>query len=817
MEKHPVSAPTAPTTPQRPPISHSTQTTPQSQNAVSRMKADGSVIWSNEYNEVREDILNTQIIDLRLFSRIIFDLNLNATNFKPLGERIEAKLDGYLAVAENQREHEKTLYDPLNEFLNAIGQASGDLARVFYTQAYRRILGYGLDRRPDLSQISRIYLDLRDNEDLDSFLRESWMERMHWLLMLCFVEVKHKNGRTLGHGIRKRTVTKVAAKNAKTGNSTKTLPAPTSEKSSLSLGLSTSVSPSDSEDKASALFEKTRRQVAAYGKVLFSAGAIRSHVVGLVIDDTVCRFVFYCRSIVVESEPMDFETSPGKDWFVELVQHLHSLPPDKLGLIPNMEPSSSQHFKLRRIERNSKRSPEDREEPELQSKKVKIDGKGKQKEEKQKEEDSQGSSTHASTASFVFSNVQSPPSEYTSAEGTASGAVEESPSPALSLVGYTYTLVVEGFKRVLRVTQVIFRSDCLIGRGTTVFQVECIKEEVVETAQRTTVAPEESWKGEDLILKISFPPSERMKESELIDSARAHAKTHNAKWALQHLPRVVASVDSLDWESNDPNENTLQNRLKSQFGDAYEMRSLRATVLEKLEPLSNLKSAREFAQVFYDILQIHRWLYEQPKILHRDLSMANIMFRREGDQVYGVLNDFDLSSLLTRMDKSPTSKHRTGTKPFMARDLLASNWDKGHLYRHDLESLFYITLIVSCHYTGPTTRASTLLFEDWFNGVDQVVSSAKYTFISFEWPQPLVQTYFNGFTQWLLKIRQLLNQGYKSWPGPFFWSDKDRLKAALYDWETLDGNVTYLKIMEVMRFFDGEELVARWDGGGKSS
>ncbi|KAF5365890.1 hypothetical protein D9757_011033 [Collybiopsis confluens] len=471
-----------------------------------------------------------------------------------------------------------------------------------------------------------------------------------------------------------------------------------------------------------------------------------------------------------------------------------------------MEPSSSQHFKLRSSKRNSKRSPEDREEEELQLKKPKIDRKGKQKERV----DSQGSSTHASTESFVFSNVQSQPSEYTSAEATASAVIAEYPS----LVGYTYTLVVEGVKRVLRVTQVIFRSDGRIGSGTTVLEVKCIEEEVVETAQRTTVAPEESWKGQDLILKVSFPPSERTKENVLIDTARAHAETHNAKWALQHLPRVVASVDSLDWESNDPNENTLQKRLKSQFGDAYEMRSLRATVLEKLEPLSNLKSAREFAQVFYDILQIHRWLYEQPKILHRDLSMANIMFRREGDQVYGVLNDFDLSSLLTRMDKSPTSKHRTGTKPFMARDLLASNWDKGHLYRHDLESLFYITLIVSCHYTGPSTRASTLLFEDWFNGVDQVVSSAKYTFISFELPQPLVQTYFNGFTQWLVTIRQMLDEGYKSRPRTVFRSDKDRIKALLYDWETLGGNVTYLPMMEVMRFFDGEELVTRWDGGG---
>ncbi|KAF5365884.1 hypothetical protein D9757_011039 [Collybiopsis confluens] len=536
-------------------------------------------------------------------------------------------------------------------------------------------------------------------------------------------------------------------------------------------------------DKASTLFQRSRWQAAAYGRALFSAGAIRSHVIPV---------------------PVDLKASLGKHWFVELVQHLHSLPHEKIGLIPNMEPSSSQHFELRSSKGNSKRSPEDREEPELQSKKPKIDRKGKQKERV----DSQGSLTHASTESFVFPMFNHPP---------PNTPLLKRP-PLLSLRSTRPLLDTRTrVKRVLRVTQVIFRSDGLvegIGRGTTVLEVKCIEEEVVETAQRTTVAPEESWKGQDLILKVSFPPSERRKESVLIDTARAHAETHDAQWALQHLPRVVASVDSLDWESNDPNENTLQNRLKSQFGDAYETRSLRATVLEKLEPLSNLKSAREFAQVFYDILQIHRWLYDQSKILHRDLSMANIMFRRKGDQVYGVLNDFDLSSLLTRMDKSPTSKHRTGTKPFMARDLLDLKWDKGHLYR--LESLFYIIPILSCHYTDPTTRASSLPFADWFDGLDQFLGSLKLDFLQSLSTDLPVQTYFNGFTQWLLTIREMLDEGYKSRPRAFSRSVKNRIRALLYNWETLNGHVTYLQIMEVMRSFDGEELSTRWDGGSES-
>ncbi|KAF5377137.1 hypothetical protein D9757_008775 [Collybiopsis confluens] len=170
MEIHPVSAPAAPTTPHRPPISHSTQITPQND--------------SREYQD-------------RQFGPLVLD-----------------------------------------QTVDLWGLASDNLARVFYTQASRRILGYGLDQKPIVPQ------------DLDGFLRESWMEGMHWLLMLSFVEVKHENGKTfrVGHGVRKRT--REAANNAEIGarwlrtvgngsSSTKMqkssggVPAPTPENTSL--------------------------------------------------------------------------------------------------------------------------------------------------------------------------------------------------------------------------------------------------------------------------------------------------------------------------------------------------------------------------------------------------------------------------------------------------------------------------------------------------------------------------------------------------------------------------------------------------------
>ncbi|KAF5371089.1 hypothetical protein D9757_010794 [Collybiopsis confluens] len=415
-------------------------------------------------------------------------------------------------------------------------------------------------------------------------------------------------------------------------------------------------------------------------------------------------------------------------------------------------------------------------------KKLKIERKGKQEE--------QVDSQRSSTALSDLSN--------TSSEETDHVVITE----LLPRVRSTCMLVAEGIERVLCITKVILRSDGLTGRGigTNVFEVECMEEVDVENAQRI-ITPEHSWKGKPLILKLSFPPVEQTKEIEFIDNARTYAKQHDGEWALRHLPLVVGYSTSLNWEGNHSDHSNVQNRLKSTFGDAYKMRSF----------------ATEFAQVFYDILQIHRWLYVHPKILHRDLSMTNVMFRREGDEVYGVLNDFDLSSFCERMDKDPTLKHGTGSKPYMAHDLLDADWDKGHFYRHDLESLFYIIPIISCHCTQPTVRASSLPFKWWFNRPDQEISDAKFRFLMIGSPRPLLQTYFNGFTPWVHHMHRIFSRGYKSRPGPYYPSDEYAAEVAMYDWDTLNRNVTYAKMMNVMGLFDEKELVTRWNGGNSSN
>lgn len=89
----------------------------------------------------------------------------------------------------------------------------------------------------------------------------------------------------------------------------------------------------------------------------------------------------------------------------------------------------------------------------------------------------------------------------------------------------------------------------------------------------------------------------------------------------------------------------------------------------------------------------HHCLHDMYYILHYDISVDNLMIRKKGEQTYGVLNDFDLSSWTTSSTEdvvaSGLRRARTGTWPFMAADLLKDP-PPPHLYRHDLESFFYV-------------------------------------------------------------------------------------------------------------------------------
>ncbi|KAK0191596.1 hypothetical protein F5146DRAFT_1049500, partial [Armillaria mellea] len=263
-----------------------------------------------------------------------------------------------------------------------------------------------------------------------------------------------------------------------------------------------------------------------------------------------------------------------------------------------------------------------------------------------------------------------------------------SKDPKLRFSGLEMTLQKDNHDVKLELGDILYRQRGLFGRDTCVIHAIC---------------PE--WEGKKMVVKISWPNALRKSEKQLLDIAIAKAnemaepgKTH---WILNHFPNILHEQD-FKFDKDDSVQLIADVVNAGQYvggrNDTYEERVLRITVLEELYPITSLRKDKHYTQVFVDILQCHKWLYYHPKILHQDISIANIMYRVDDQEnIFVVLNDFDLSSLIPIEEATSLCR---GTSPYMAFDLLNERKDSGpHLYRHDLEALFYVMLIIWCRHS----------------------------------------------------------------------------------------------------------------------
>ena len=140
--------------------------------------------------------------------------------------------------------------------------------------------------------------------------------------------------------------------------------------------------------------------------------------------------------------------------------------------------------------------------------------------------------------------------------------------------------------------------------------------------------------------------------------------------------------------------------------------------------------------------------------------------------------------------------------------------DTVHLYRHDVESLFYIVLILAAHYEveAPTEKQrgglrmrrglEKLPYQVWFDQSSyEILASLKHFFISDIQDLNLSPT-FEDFRDWLTNIHASFALGFQAKrqhslnqrtrqqllrPG----QAKGKVKPTAFDDETLGGYITY--------------------------
>ena len=112
------------------------------------------------------------------------------------------------------------------------------------------------------------------------------------------------------------------------------------------------------------------------------------------------------------------------------------------------------------------------------------------------------------------------------------------------------------------------------------------------------------WKNVDLVVKISWPGSERTAENKLLAKAVKTAESSLAdKWALNHLPQLLFTQD-VAFGPNSTHSKVEKLFDKAKFVNReykYEGQTLRIIVQERLYPLKTLTNVRDIAQVLLDV------------------------------------------------------------------------------------------------------------------------------------------------------------------------------------------------------------------------
>ncbi|KAI1181421.1 hypothetical protein F5B17DRAFT_299299 [Nemania serpens] len=132
------------------------------------------------------------------------------------------------------------------------------------------------------------------------------------------------------------------------------------------------------------------------------------------------------------------------------------------------------------------------------------------------------------------------------------------------------------------------------------------------------------------------------------------------------------------------------------------------------EPIYKASSPTALLGALEGCIQGHESLYKKAGLLHRDISINNLIINEvdKESSLSSFLIDLDLAVKVERTEVSG-AKEITGTRAFMAIGVLMG---EGHSYMDDLESFFWVLFWTCVHYDGHGQGRETV-FTEW-NKVD---------------------------------------------------------------------------------------------------
>lgn len=339
------------------------------------------------------------------------------------------------------------------------------------------------------------------------------------------------------------------------------------------------------------------------------------------------------------------------------------------------------------------------------------------------------------------------------------------------------------------VDKFIYVYSGLIGRGTMVYEV------------REDFMAEDGSQNE--ALKVSWPLAARPREAALISQILQAIP----EWQ-DHLPEVTFSATYTPIELGVPRVELLRCIGISELPTERNMHVLGMLKYEKLWEVGNIGG---FKKVFVDCVECkffhlvyssflilfpqgHYHSYTTGRVLHGDLSENNLMFKQDEDGVKGIVNDWDMASPVDDRDEVLATNIPTGTTPFMACELLCSDAPP-HLYRHDLESFFYILVWACVNYSLRKRKQLSIAKAVELWNLPERARMAKVAFLIDPYCRDEVFNYigeeFNSVKEaWLMPLWKLFRDAFVSAPEGATLDD--------YDMRTYGGRITFEKFMSAL-------------------
>ncbi|KAF8520515.1 hypothetical protein JB92DRAFT_3094664 [Gautieria morchelliformis] len=218
----------------------------------------------------------------------------------------------------------------------------------------------------------------------------------------------------------------------------------------------------------------------------------------------------------------------------------------------------------------------------------------------------------------------------------------------------------------------------LVGRGTTTLRTLKLGD------LNSTFVVKDAW----------IPRGElagRESEGSLLRHARAKGVVQ-----LEHFEDIR--------RSNDPNDlDTILRNRKIDQPTAEELKLERVHTRIVLKPfaetIDQFETRKDLLLAFHDAVLAHQQLHDVAGILHRDISIGNILLNPRGaEDNRGILIDFDHAIRVG--DTSPyLTKRQIGTWRFMSRNALDGK--RPHTYIDDLEAFYFVLCWILMVYSGP--------------------------------------------------------------------------------------------------------------------